>query len=173
MVVALMALVLMGALAASLAVIANTEMLVAGNYALAQEAIYAAEAGLEIVSQELAAVPDWDEVAAGPGLSAFVDGPPGGDRELIDGSLLNLTAITAGLENRGWRLFAFGHLSRLQDPGARRSMTYVIVWLADDPAGDPAVLEVRAEAHGPGGTRRGIEATISQAGPLLSWNHVR
>lgn len=173
LVLAMMALVLLGALGASLTIIANTETKVAGNYALAQEAIYAAEAGLEIVSQELGGAPDWRPIPAGPSLSAFVDGPPGGTRELSDGSLLNLADVTAGLDNRGWRLFAFGPLNRLQDPNAWQSPAYVVVWVAGDPAGDPSVLAIRAEAYGPGGTRRAVEAFVSQAQGLLSWNEVR
>jgi hypothetical protein len=87
--------------------------------------------------------------------------------------MLSLTAVTAGLDARGWRLFAFGPLSRLQAQDSQRSTAYLVVWIADDPAGDPAVLAVRAEAFGPGGTRRAVEAVISQSSGLLSWNEVR
>jgi len=169
----MMALVLLGALGASLIIIADTEMKVAGNYALAQETLYAAETGLEIVSQELNGTADWLPIPAGRTLSAFVDGPPGGTRELSDGTVVNLADVTAVLDNRGWRLFAFGPLSRLQEPDAWQSPAYVIVWVARDPAGDPSVLAIRAEAYGTGGTRRAVEAVISQARGLLSWNEVR
>ena len=173
LVLAMMALVLLGALGASLVILASTEMQVAGNYALAQEAIYAAEAGLEIALHELATVADWDAIRAGPMLSAFVDGSPGGDRELSDGSLLNLADVTARLDTRGWRLFAFGPLNRLQRENDRHSTAYVIVWVGGDPHGNPTVLALRAEAFGPGGTRRAVEAMVSQGQGMLSWNEVR
>ena len=173
LVLAVMALVLLGALGASLAIIATTEMGVAGNFALAQEGIYAAEAGLQIVAGEVAAAADWDAIRAGPVVSAFVDGPPAGIRELADGSLLNLADITAGLDGPGWRLFAFGPLNGLQDQNERHSTLYVIVWVGGDSRGDPAVLALRAEAYAPGGTRRAVEARVSRSSGMLSWNEVR
>ena len=99
MVLAMMALVLLGALGASLIIIADTEMKVAGNYALAQEAVYAAEAGLEIVSQELGGAADWLPIPAGPTLSAFVDGPPGGPDILSTCSLTELCSSILQLKN--------------------------------------------------------------------------
>ncbi|HKY22282.1 MAG TPA: pilus assembly PilX N-terminal domain-containing protein [Vicinamibacterales bacterium] len=172
LVLAMMALVLLGALGASLVIITNTEMQIAGNYGLAQEGFYAAEAGLEIVSQELATLADWGSISAGLTLSTFVDGPPQGDRQLSDGSVLSLTVITASLDSRGWRLFAFSPLSRLQAVSERHSTSYVVVWVADDPRGQPDVLALRAEAFGPRGTRRAVEAVVSRQQGTLSWIEV-
>ena len=172
-VIALLGLVLLGALAGSLAILAHTETLIARNFSAAQEAFYAAEAGLQIGIDDLANAPDWDAIVSGPATSAFVDGLPGGTRTLPDGTLLNLTDITARLQERSWRLFAFGPFSRLQADSGDPSTAYVVVWIADDEAADPDAVLFRAEAFGLGGTRRAVEALVSQQQGVLSWHEAR
>ena len=172
-VIALLGLVLLGSLAGSLAILAHTEMMIAGNFSAAQEAFYAAEAGLQIGVDDLANAPDWDAIVSGPATSAFVDGPPGGSRTLPDGTALNLSDITARLQGRAWRLFAFGPFSRLQAGSARQSTAYLVVWIADDEAADPEVVAVRAEGFGLGGARRAVEARVSQRQGVLSWHEAR
>jgi hypothetical protein len=169
LVVAIMALALLAALGLSLAVLTDTEVRVVGNYARAYEAENAAEVGLEMVVQELLAVADWDGVAAGTARSAFVDGPPGGERTLSDGTVLNLSDLTAGLGNARWQLFAYGALNRLDD---LPSDAYVVVWAGPDPAGREGVLALRADAFGPQGTRKGVQAALSAA-RVLFWTDVR
>ena len=93
-----------------------------------------------------------------------------------------------GANNPHWRLFAHGRLSDLL-PGRADSPFDVAVWTADDPAetdedassdGGPGrldldgdgvtdrenpgrgILQVRAEAFGPGGVRRVLEATVAR-----------
>jgi hypothetical protein len=106
-----------------------------------------------------------------------------------------LDAVTAerpwGRNNPRWRLFAYGPFP----PAASPPSAYVVVLVADDPAetdddpsrdGAPAtaghgVALMRAEAFGPGGSRRSVEATVRRvvgasglAAPrILSWVGIR
>jgi len=196
LVIALMSLVLLSALGTSLAVVMNTELRAAANYATSREAMYAADGALEIAARELLAVSDWNAVLSSGALSSFVDGPPSGSRQLGDGSSVDLAQATNlangeprpwGANNPAWRLFAFGWL------GPR---TYVIAWVADDGAendGDPStdgggvanpgagILAVRAEAFGVGGAHKVLEITVrrdvdggGESGVrVLSWQEIR
>jgi hypothetical protein len=89
-----------------------------------------------------------------------------------------LAAITAdrpwGANNPDWRLFAYGPAIGGPPPPA-----YVAVLVADDPLesdGDPArdalpgspgagILLLRAEAFGPNGARRIVQAVVERVGP--------
>jgi hypothetical protein len=97
-----------------------------------------------------------------------------------------------GPNNPDWRLYRYGRI----DAGGSAAGVYVIVLVADDPAesdGNPSrdgvapenpgagVLALRAEAFGPGASRRSVEAVVSRA-PVpsasavprfLSWREVR
>ena len=79
-----------------------------------------------------------------------------------------------GPNNGRWTLFAYGPFATLA-PFARPASSYVTVWLADDgreedadPTADATgeaapgagIVRVRAEAHGPAGARRAIEAEL-------------
>jgi len=108
-----------------------------------------------------------------------------------------------GLNNPRWKPFAWGPLSRLT-PGSTTSPFYVVLLVGDDPSecdnnplvdgGDPVppcgagssfnpgagVLSLRAEAFGPFGTHKIIEATIARNANhpnrsvrMLSWREVR
>jgi hypothetical protein len=193
--IALMSLVVLSALGTSLALVMNTEMRAAANYATSREVMYAADGALEIAAHELLAAGDWNVVLSSAALSAFVDGPPIGSRQLGDGTSVDLAQATNlanseprpwGANNPAWRLFAFGWL------GPR---TYVIAWAGDDFAendGDPTIdgggtenpgagiLALRAEAFGVGGAHKVLEATVRRevgsGGPtvqVLSWQEIR
>ena len=196
LIIALMSLVLLSAFATSLAVVTHTELRASANYAASREAMYAADGALQIAARELLAVADWNALLSSGALSAFVDGPPGGVRHLGDGTAVDLVGATSaangeprpwGANNPAWRLFAFGWLG---------STTYVVAWVADDSAendGDPSIdgggganpgagiLALRAEAFGPGGAHKVLEATVRRdvepgGGPVvrvLSWQEVR
>jgi hypothetical protein len=193
LVIALMSLLLLSALGTSLAVVMNTELRAAANYASSREAMYAADGGLEIAARELLAVSDWNALLSGGVLSVFVDGPPSGTRQLGDGSSVDLGHATAianaeprpwGANNPVWRLFAFGWLG---------SRMYVVVWAGDDFAeddGDPStdgggvsnpgagILALRAEAFGVGGAHKVLEATVRRDPSesivrMLSWQEIR
>lgn len=169
LVLAMMAVALLAALGLSLSVLTSIEAKVAANYTNAHEMMAAAETALEFAVRETLNISDWSAVVAGSTRSAFVDGAPGGPRTLADGSSVDLTALTATLGDDSWRLFAYGTLSRLEN---LRSNAYIVVWAAPDPPGQHAVLALRADAFGPSGTRRGVQATISRWG-VLSWREMR
>lgn len=169
LVLAMMTVALLAALGLSLSVLTGVEMRVAANYTHAHEAMAAAETALEFAARETLGISDWDSIEAGSTRSAFVDGAPGGSRTLADGASVDLTALTANLGNPNWRLFAYGALNRLEN---LQSNAYIVVWAAPDPAGQAGVLVLRADALGPSGTRRAVQATISRWG-ILSWKEVR
>lgn len=82
-----------------------------------------------------------------------------------------------GANNPRWKLYAYGPLSDLMPTASVNSSMYVIVWVGDDPSendNDPTkdgstqsnpgtgVITMRAEAYGPMGTHRMIEATLAR-----------
>lgn len=87
-----------------------------------------------------------------------------------------------GPNNPRYRLFAWGPVNDLNPTATLNSPFYLVVWIADDSAetdsnpnvdGGPqvapytsnpgsGVLTIRAEAFGPGGTHRVIEATLAR-----------
>jgi hypothetical protein len=149
---------LMSALGASLVLTTSLETLIAANFRNAQQALYAADAALELALDGLASAPDWDPVLDGSAGSPLADGPPGGVRTLADGSPLdlgqvvnmtncrkvtlcsasNLRDVTAerpwGANNPVWRLFAYGPLSSLLPARQIDSAYYIVVMVADDPS---------------------------------------
>ncbi|MDP6606350.1 MAG: PilX N-terminal domain-containing pilus assembly protein [Dehalococcoidia bacterium] len=194
--IALMATVLLSALGSALILVTMTETAITVNYRNAEEARYAAEAGLERVVQDLRAPSDWDHVLAGSMRSGFTEGAL--SPVLPDGTILGLATVTADLQqetNRTgwgpntpvWRLYAYGPISALVPGGAINSVNYVAVWVADDPAetdGDPLVdrndlLTLHAVGYGPLHTRKVVEATLARASGAqggvrwLSWRELR
>lgn len=103
-----------------------------------------------------------------------------------------------GANNARWRLYAYGRLGKIVQ-FARPADCYVAAWVADDRReqdGDPladalehepghGTLRIRAEAYGPGGARRALEAELVRqcsAGPpeacrprirVQSWTEIR
>ena len=208
-----------GRLGAALVVMTSSESIIAANFRTRSEGLYAADAALERVLGELGTVPDWTPLLGGAVQSAFVDGPPIGDRALPDGStidlarllaMLNCGTITAcsdgamnqvtrdrpwGPNNPRWQLYGYGRLSDLMPTASVNSPYYVVVhdrrrfvrarrrrhpgrrhalWRCGpgQDAGDPpawscnpgtGVLELRAEAFGPGGAHTVVEMTIARS----------
>ena len=176
LVVALMATLLLTALGIGLVMTTMTETTITTNYRDSGEALYAADAGVERVMQDLLTIPDWNRILTGSVQSAFVDGAPGGTRTLSDGQTLDLTAATNMLNcgktgncsvaemeawslerpytvnNPRWQLFAYSPLANIIETGTVLSGMYIAVWIADDPAetdGNPL-----ADGGQPGG--RGV-----------------
>jgi hypothetical protein len=179
-IIALVATVLLSALGMGLVLMSNTEGAIATNFRDGSETLYAADAAVERVVQDILLVPRWNDVLAGAAQSAFVDTTltpttPGGEP-------LDLTAMTAevqaqsdatspwGLNNPQWRLYAYGPLSDLSGTGTIRSTAYVVVWAADDPSetdNDPSadtngVLTLLAQAVGRTGSMRFVEVTVAK-----------
>jgi type IV pilus assembly PilX-like protein len=112
-------------------------------------------------------------------------------------SAAELTTVNAdrpwGINNPTWRLYAHGPLRMLGSSIDVDPPNYVVVWVSDDPLendGQPlidgdetiapnpgrGILQVRAQAHGAGGSQRGIEMTLRRAAArvhVLSWREMR
>jgi hypothetical protein len=165
LIIALMAMMLLTALSAAVIMVTSTETKISNNYSAGQEALYAADAAIERVVQDLLMVPRWNDILTGSAQSAFVDGAIG-PKQLIGGGTMDMW----GANNPQWRLFAWGPLSQILPNDVVDSPMYVLAWIADDPAesdGNPladvnGTLTVHAEAIGPGGTRKVIEVTVAR-----------
>jgi hypothetical protein len=157
LVVTLMAIALLMALGSALVMTTMGETRIASSYRDGVEALYAADAGVERVLGDIAAVADWNTILDGTSRSTFVDGPPAGRRQVDGGAALDLTEATSvvrcgkaaacseadlnattedrpwGRNNPRWQLYAYGPLAGLS-PGTIDSRIYLVVWVADDPA---------------------------------------
>ena len=149
LIIALMAVLLLTALGAAVVMVTNTETNISANYKNSQEALYAADAAVERVVQDLLMVPRWNDILAGTAQSAFVDGSATEAKTLPGGGVITLTSATAqlqadsdasaawGANNPQWRWFAWGPISDMLPGGVIDSPMYVAVWIADDPADAP------------------------------------
>ena len=196
LIIALMSMMLLTALGGAVIMVSRTEAAIANNYRNSQEALYAADAAIERVVQDLLLVPRWNDILANGGAgvagvtSSFTRGNPASQITLPTGGKVTLNATTAnmqamtdaddvwGANDPQWRLFAWGPLTDLLNTSAIDSNMYVAVWVADDPADastftpnvpddNPLIdsngtLTLRAEAIGPGGTRKTIEVTVAR-----------
>jgi hypothetical protein len=157
--IALMSTLLLTALGLALVMTTMTETMISANYRDGGEAMYAADAGVERVMQDLLTIPDWNRILTGSVQSPFIDGPPSGTRTLPGGGgTIDLTATTNLLncnktttcsvsemnaytnerpwttDNPRWQLFAYAPLDTIIDTGTVSSSFYVVVWIADDQA---------------------------------------
>jgi hypothetical protein len=101
-----------------------------------------------------------------------------------------------GMNNPRWILYAYGPLSAMVPTDSINSNMYVAVWVSDDQSendddptldgDDPSnpgsrIVTVHAEAFGPGGTHKVLEATVGRIDPLqpargirmIAWREVR
>src|SRR5262245_10680401 len=90
----LMAMTLMAALASMQATLTITGTRISAIDHAGAEALYAADAVVELAIDELARAPDWNLVLSGQAMSQFVDGAIAGARILPDGSSFDLSAET-------------------------------------------------------------------------------
>jgi hypothetical protein len=146
LIIALMSMMLLTALGAAVVMVTNTETLIANNHRTSQEAVYAADAVVERVVQDLLMVPRWNDVLAGTVQSSFIDGTTSGAKTLPGGGTIQLTTATDQLQKNTdnlnlwgandpkWRLFAWGPMSDMLPDSSIDSPFYVAVWVADDPA---------------------------------------
>ena len=166
LIIALMSMMLLTALGLGLVMTTMTESMITSNYRDGGEALYAADAGVERVMQDLLTMPDWNRVIAGLQQSSFVDGGPSGVRTLPDGTQIDLSVATNlmncnkattctaaemnawtpdrpyGANNPRWSLFAYAPMNDIIETGSVTSPMYVVVWIADDfgeTDGNPAV----------------------------------
>ena len=158
LIVALMAMMLLMALGLTLVMTTTTETKISANYSQGTEALYAADAAVERVMDDILTVPDWNEILQGSLRSAFIDGSTSEIKTLPDGSQLNLEKATNlldcgnadgcsdddlnaftderpwGLNNPRWQLYAYGPVSAILPTDTINSSDYVVVWIADDPS---------------------------------------
>jgi type IV pilus assembly PilX-like protein len=165
LIIALMATMLLTGLGMTLMLLSNTETQISSNYRNSQEGLYAADAAVERIVQDLLLIPRWNDILAGSGsaaecagtMSSFIDAscssnvtatiPASGQTVNLGKATRNLQAATdtANLwltNNPKWRLFAYGPIASLLTNVTIDSQMYVAVWIADDPAdndGDPTV----------------------------------
>ena len=122
------------------------------NYRNSHEALYAADAAVERVVQDLLMVPRWNDILDGTAQSGFSDGADDDTKALPGGGTISSTRPRRscrptrmpwphwGANNPQWRLFAWGPLRDIAPDLEIDSPMYVAVWIADDPAetdGDP------------------------------------
>ena len=165
LIIALMAMMLLTALGAAVVMVSNTETHIAANYRNSQEALYAADAAVERVVQDLLLVPRWNDILGGTAQSGFVDGamtsaktlPGGGTMTLCCGPNTATAQLQSetdtlnqwGVNNPQWKLFAWGPLGDMLPNQQIDSPMYVAVWVADDPAdGVPDVNGIAATPDG-------------------------
>ena len=174
LVVVLATMTLLVALGAALTLATTTEIAIAANYREATETLYAAEAGVAFVMQEVAVITDWNDVATGPGQSVFVDGPAEGVR-VVGAATFDLTAATSDLNAvvpagpggvPPWVLHAFGRLQDLVPSATGRAPVYVAVWIANHSSSADAsmrgALSIFGQAYGPRGSRRAVEVIVEK-----------
>jgi hypothetical protein len=157
LVIALLSMLLLTALGMALTMTTSTEGKIATNYRDGVETLYAADAAVERVMQDVLTVPDWNNILNGVATSAFIDGIPG-ERTLPNGQKIDLTHATNmlrcgkttacldadmnasteerpwALNNPRWQLYAYGPLHEMMPVETINSGVYVIVWIADDPS---------------------------------------
>ncbi len=175
MIIALMSTLLLTALGLGLVMTTMTETMITSNYRDGGEAMYAADAGIERVMQDLLTVPDWNRILSGAVQSSFIDGPPSGTRYLPAGGTIDLSAVTNMLNcnkvttcsademnaysnerpwttnNPRWQPYAYSPLDRIIDTGTVLSPLYVVVWIADDQSendNDPTIDGGSSEGGG-------------------------
>lgn len=190
LVMSLLVIICLSGLALGMVAASSAERQIAGNARGAAAAGLAADAVIEGVIAEVAAVSDWSVLLAGDRSSAFQDAtrrPVTPSRAVVDLDRVTaeVQADTAGTFPLGagtpvWRLYAWGPLTRLAGLPSSDSGAYVAVWVADDPADGDGVatvdanetIMVHSEAFGFGGTRRSSDAVLGRAPfgvRVLSW----
>lgn len=154
--------------------LATTQTAVAANYRRSLELLYAAEAALELVVQDLGRAGSWERAWRGH--------PPSGiwltdDRvPMIGGAVLDLAHVTADLQrtrddataSSRWRFFGRAQPQAVAPGGSWSEPQVVAVWLANDvraidvdPGEDgPTQLIAYAAAFGSGLSHRAVQATI-------------
>ena len=78
LIIALMSMMLLMALGIALVLTTTTETRISANYREGTEALYAADAAVERVMDDILTVPDWNDILSGVRQSAFIDGAAGG-----------------------------------------------------------------------------------------------
>ena len=133
----LLATALITALGLTLTTLTDTEVTIAANATSASEALYAADAAVARVIEDLAVQPSWTDVLTGAVRSTFSEAAPilttrYGERldlPSLTGELQTETdaAMRLGVNTPQWQLFASGPVTRLA-PGIG-SLVHTAVWV--------------------------------------------
>jgi len=173
----LMVTTVLATLSGALVLVVMSESMASANHGAAQQAVYAAEAGLEDTLSELQTA-DWRSLP-GTAVSACLRDPALTPRA-PDGMALNLVALAAARQAESdavfaaspdrpvWRLFGHGPFGDLAPGRPNIPPAYLLVWVADDGEdgdGDAARdansrVMLRVEAYGAAGAHRSIEAVV-------------
>lgn len=179
LVIVLLSTMLLTALAISLVLLTSSETLLTANYRNAHESLYAADAAVERVVQDLLTVSQWNDLLSGAVQSSFVEGST--TTTLADGTSIDVNrerdrvqAETDSLDVWGtndpvWRVYSYGPMANMLPEGIETD-AYVMVLIGDDPSesdGNPladsnGVLTLHAEAWGAGGARKVVEVTVAR-----------
>ena len=183
LIIALLAMLLLTALGMALTLTTTTERRISSNYRDGVETIYAADAAVERVMQDMLTVPDWNRILEGATTSSFVDGAPG-TRTMPDGSEIDLLQATAMVRcgklacsdadidastderpwaknNPRWQLYAYGPISDLTP--TINSNVYVVVWIGDDPSENDDLPLADGDESGGENPGRGVVAMLAYA----------
>ena len=177
LIVTMMAALLLVTLAGVLVPLAMIETAVDVNHRRSVQALYAADAALDLATAELGSLGDWNGTLDGSARSAFRVGAL--SPAMPDGERIDLPAITGRLRSSGagrssagrgleWRLFAHGPLNAWAPVPAGYGPWLVAVWVADDaadPDPDPGrdandAVVAHAAAFGPRRAERAVQATL-------------
>jgi hypothetical protein len=149
-------------LASALILVTTVETTISARHRDGLDALYAADAAMEIAIGELATIANWDLVLNGTLRSVSSDGAPTGTRPAPDGSSVDLAKLTAtlrcgkesacsdadmnaitsdhpwGISNPRWQLFLNAPLRTVVNVPSTATRAYVLVWVADDPSDNDA-----------------------------------
>lgn len=180
LIIALLATILLTAMGVGLVLLTNTETSITANYRDGQEALYAADAGVERVVQDLLSQNDWNQILSGGLQSGFFDGSS--SVTLANGTSLSVEAVRANLQaetdsantwgtnSPRWQWYGRGFASDLLPTGGLDSRAYIMAFVGDDPSeidGDPTrdvngVVTIHVEAFAANGARKVLEVTVSR-----------
>jgi hypothetical protein len=163
LIAALMAMMLMLVLCTALTMMTITETKITENQREGIEALYAADAGVELAISDLRQVLDWSEVLSGAATSTFAEDPADGGPRSADGAPINLgNERPSGADGRGWRLYVYGALANMLPATSVDPRIYLLVWVGEPPVADQGALILRARAYGPLDARRTVEVTVKR-----------
>lgn len=175
---------LLSAIAIGMAVVVRVEGMVASRFVQATQALFAADAAVQMVIAELRPMLDWSPILAGGMVSPRADAAFAGAR-LIAGGSITLCCGPSSVSDRlarenglsgafarrtlVWRPYLWSPLATLL-PASPPGHLYVIVFVQDDEDdgdGDPMTdlngrVVVRGEAVEPDGLRRSVEVLIAR-----------
>jgi hypothetical protein len=177
---------LFSAIAVGAALVVRVEVKVAERFRQSAEALYAAEAALDVSLSELRTMPTWTPVFEGGRRSSFSDGAFMGAKTVPGGGAVNVCCGVGSASDRlasdtrtspvparralVWRPFLWTPFDVLA-PGDPPSRLYVIVSVANDEEageGGADTILVRAEALAPDGLHRTIESLVVRRHPTGS-----